>query len=102
MFMAQFCDRCKHDDEFQKSQDGEDGCKIILNTMHLYPDDKNYPPEWVSDDAVGLVNPRCTAFKEKQVTKCEAPSAALGCTCRRCADEERRRASDELDRKAAK
>lgn len=63
MFMERFCYRCKRDAAFQKSGDGEDGCQIILGTMSFYTDNAEFPREWVSDDNVGLVNPRCTAFE---------------------------------------
>ncbi|GAG36146.1 unnamed protein product [marine sediment metagenome] len=63
MFMAEFCYRCKHDAAFQKSGDGEDGCDIVFKSMAFYKTDEGYPPEWVSDDNVGLVNSRCTAFE---------------------------------------
>ena len=62
MFADRFCDRCKHDDAFQKGGDAEDGCPIIAKTMSYYADDVQYPPEWISDDDCGLVNPRCTAY----------------------------------------
>ena len=62
IFMEAFCYRCKRDEEFQKKRDGG-GCPIIITTMLYDADDKHYPPEWISDDACGLVNPRCTAFE---------------------------------------
>jgi hypothetical protein len=66
MFTAQFCDRCKRDEKYRRTDDGADGCKILLNTLVFNPGDENYPKEWVSDDAVGLVNPRCTAFEASE------------------------------------
>ena len=64
MFMESFCYRCKRDAKFQRTQDGEDGCPIILATMTYDTTDAEYPKEWISDDPVGLVNPRCAAFEE--------------------------------------
>jgi len=55
MFMDQFCLRCAVD---------TDTCEIIFRSECNYTEDPDYPPEWVSDDDVGLVNPRCTAFEE--------------------------------------
>jgi len=63
MFMERFCYRCKHDADFQNNHAGE-GCGILSATMIYDPGDTAYPEEWVSDDDVGLVNPRCTAFEE--------------------------------------
>ena len=63
MFMERFCYRCKHDEDFQKHQAGE-GCGILSATMIYDTEDDEYPEEWVSDDDVGLVNPRCTAFEK--------------------------------------
>lgn len=63
MFMERFCYRCKRDAEFQKTGHGEEGCTIVLKTLFLDVDEIGYPPEWISDDAVGLINPRCTAFE---------------------------------------
>lgn len=63
VFMERFCFRCKRDEKFQRTQDGEDGCSIVLATMIHDVGDIEYPAEWISDDAVGLENPRCTAFE---------------------------------------
>jgi len=62
-FMDKFCYRCKHDAVFQRTQDGDDGCQIILASMTFDTEEEGYPKEWISDDAVGLINPRCTAFE---------------------------------------
>ncbi len=53
-FMEAFCMKCSED---------TDECEIIFRSEVHDADDPEYPPEWISDDAVGLVNPRCTAFK---------------------------------------
>lgn len=63
MFMERFCYRCATDEDYQDEVPGAKGCLIILMTMCKDVDEIGYPPEWVSDDAVGLVNPRCTAFE---------------------------------------
>lgn len=63
IFMERFCYRCKRDAAFQENQDGEYGCPIILATMTHNVDEPGYPPEWISDDDCGLVNPRCTQFE---------------------------------------
>ena len=65
-FMTRFCDRCTKDALYRKTEDGEDGCKILLDTLIYDRADENYPPEWISDDEVGLVEPRCTAFEAEQ------------------------------------
>lgn len=62
-FMERFCNRCKRDALYRKTQDGEDGCTILLATLIYDVHDELYPPEWIADDSVGLVNPRCTAFE---------------------------------------
>ena len=56
-FMADFCDRCKHDYAFQKGIG--DSCLIAANTMAYQIGDPNYPKEWIDDPETG---PRCTAF----------------------------------------
>ena len=63
MFMERYCYRCKRDQKFQETGDGEDGCTIILATMTYNTTDAEYPPEWVADNAVGR-GARCTAFEE--------------------------------------
>lgn len=55
MFMGRFCLKCKKD---------TDTCDIIFASECHDTTDPEYPPEWVSDDNIGLVNPRCTAFEE--------------------------------------
>lgn len=62
-FMERFCNRCTKDAAYRESEDSEDGCKILLATLIYDEADENYPPEWIADDNVGLVNPRCTAFE---------------------------------------
>ena len=66
MFEARFCERCKRDEKYGETEDGADGCKILTAVYRYDYDDPKYPKEWISDDAVGLVNPRCTAFEEAE------------------------------------
>jgi hypothetical protein len=61
MFMEKFCYRCKHDDKFQKGET-DLGCPLIRDSMIYHTGDKEYPEEWISDDACGLKSPRCTGF----------------------------------------
>ena len=63
IFMEKWCYRCRRDQKFQETHDGNDGCPIILAAMIHDRAQPKYPMEWVSDDDVGLVNPRCTAFE---------------------------------------
>jgi len=60
-FQAEFCDRCARDG-FRITEQPEDGCMILANTMIYDFDDKHYPKEWIEND--DGTNPRCTAFKE--------------------------------------
>lgn len=64
MFMERFCYRCEKDKDFYTSEGEQVGCAIILDSMLFERNDPKFPPEWISDDNVGLVNPRCTAFEE--------------------------------------
>lgn len=60
--MAQFCDRCKHDHEYQITMNADVACKIIANSMAFNVDEDEYPDEWIVDDD-GLSNARCTKFE---------------------------------------
>lgn len=70
IFQSQFCDRCKRDAEFQKTQVG--GCGILARTLGYGIDDPEYPEEWIWNPDKCLENglefgtefsPRCTAFE---------------------------------------
>ena len=63
-FMARFCDRCKREAKYRRTDDGADGCPIIAATMCYEIEDEKYPPEWVVDlhDATGMTA-RCTSFQ---------------------------------------
>ncbi len=64
MFMDRFCDRCKRDAKYRRTQDGADSCPIAGATMAYDVDDEKYPKEWVVNlhDPIGSTA-RCTAFK---------------------------------------
>lgn len=63
-FMERFCYRCKRDAEFQRTQDGEDGCPIILASMTYDVNDPEYPKEWVTTEDYPLGGAgECTAFE---------------------------------------
>ena len=47
-FMAAYCGRCKRDQEYQRTQ--ENGCSITVLSMAHYPEDPEYPPEWIEED----------------------------------------------------
>jgi len=57
-FMAEFCDRCKHNTWDPDKSEG--GCMILLNTMCYDIKDKEYPKEWIYDDNN---KPTCTKFE---------------------------------------
>lgn len=59
--MERFCYRCKRDEKFQRTQDGEDGCPIVLASMSFNPGDEGYPPEWITK-GVFVEDAKCTAF----------------------------------------
>jgi hypothetical protein len=63
-FMDRFCDRCKREAKYRRTDDGSDGCPIIAKTMGYDIDDPEYPSEWVINlgDATGMTA-RCTAFQ---------------------------------------
>lgn len=60
-FQNHFCERCKHDQKYQETQDGADGCPIIVKSMCHEIEEPEYPAEWKHDDD-GV--PTCTAFEE--------------------------------------
>ena len=59
MFYARWCEDCKHDAEYRKTQ--ENGCKILAATMLFSTDDAEYPKEWTHDENG---QPCCMAFEE--------------------------------------
>ena len=64
-FEARFCDRCKRDAKYRRTQDGADGCTILAAVFMVEIDDPKYPKEWVQNkygDPYGRTA-RCTAFR---------------------------------------
>ena len=64
-FEARFCDRCKRDAKYRRTQDGADGCPILAAVFCCEIDDPKYPKEWVQNkygDPYGRTS-RCTAFR---------------------------------------
>jgi len=59
IFMDQFCDQCKHDQDFHNP------CQIILRTMIFDLNDPEYPKQWI----LSKTGPKCTSFEQKQETK---------------------------------
>ena len=60
-FQAEHCERCVHDETYQRTQDAEDGCEIILYAMALDLNDDKYPRDtWVWFGG----KPTCLAFRE--------------------------------------
>ena len=54
-----WCSQCARDAKFRETDDGEDGCKILADTLCFDIKDENYPKEWVyGHDG----RPCCTAF----------------------------------------
>lgn len=60
-FMERFCFYCKEDAKFRETEDGEDGCPIILKTQIFYINDAKYPEEWIYKNN----KPICTAFEKE-------------------------------------
>jgi len=65
-FMYHFCENCKRDQKYQETQDGADGCPIILASMCYEIEDPEYPKEWTHDNE-GI--PTCTAFEPVAETR---------------------------------
>lgn len=57
-FQSKFCDLCRFDAKYRRTQDGKDGCKILANVYAYNIDHPDYPKEWIEDDG----GPRCTKF----------------------------------------
>jgi hypothetical protein len=64
IFEDRFCERCKREAKFRRTEDGADGCPILMKVMAYDVDDEKYPTEWVVNlhDPVGSTA-RCTAFQ---------------------------------------
>lgn len=58
-FFCRFCAKCKRDAEYQRTRNGDDGCKIAADVLCFPVDHPSYPKEWVYDET-GL--PTCAAF----------------------------------------
>ncbi len=57
-FMADFCDRCQADAEYQRTGEGP-GCLLIVKATAM----NEQPEEWILDDDGAA---RCTAFVTEQ------------------------------------
>lgn len=65
MFEERFCDRCKHDASYRRSEGMRGGCRILVLVGIYQADDPKYPKEWVQNahgDPYGATA-RCTAFR---------------------------------------
>lgn len=64
-FEDRFCDRCKRDAKYRRTQDGKDGCRILLYVGMYQADDLQYPKEWVQNKYGDPYSStaRCTAFQ---------------------------------------
>jgi len=79
-FTSHWCDICAKDD-FDPDADDSKGCPILLKTLMMETDCKDYPEEWVCEDDGS--NPRCTAYRHEEYRQ----------------EEEDKRTLEELDRK---
>lgn len=64
-FEARFCDRCRRDAKYRRTQDGADGCPILAAVFMHEVDDPKYPKEWIVNkwgDPYERTS-RCTAFR---------------------------------------
>lgn len=78
-FMARFCYQCKRDAKFQRTQNGEDSCPILVATMVYDTDDDEYPKEWVTTEAYPLGGAgKCTAFEQVEGGNSEDEQEAAG------------------------
>lgn len=65
-FIDHWCGHCKRDAKFRDTQDAEDGCPIVANSLGYGIDHPKYPKEWVVN--IGDVDgstARCTAFEKE-------------------------------------
>lgn len=60
MFEDEFCERCKHDEIYNRTGDIDYACMIHTLILIHQPGDPEYPVEW-DHDFKG--RPRCTAFE---------------------------------------
>lgn len=74
IFEDRFCDRCKREAKYRRTQDGADGCSIATAVFLYDIADEKYPTEWVVNlfDPVG-VTARCTAFQFDDPNKRSRP-----------------------------
>ena len=63
-FQADFCDRCKHDQGYQRTLDATHGCPILLATLLFQVDDPEYPREWIWENGI----PKCTKFEPEEAS----------------------------------
>lgn len=57
-FHAKLCDHCKHDAKYRRTDDGKDGCKILVYVYAYNIDHPLYPKEWIETED----GPTCTKF----------------------------------------
>jgi hypothetical protein len=58
-----WCDRCRHESEFRRTDCEASACSIaIAATLHQLGSPQ-YPPEWISEP--GTTAGRCTAFERE-------------------------------------
>ena len=58
-FTERFCDQCVHEEKYQRTQEGEDACVILSNSMRYEIDDPDYPKEWIYQNGRAV----CTKFE---------------------------------------
>jgi hypothetical protein len=58
-FQEEFCDRCRRDAEYRRTEAGRDSCPIVSAALTYLPEHPSYPVEWVQDES----GARCTAFE---------------------------------------
>jgi len=61
-FTSHWCDVCAKDN-FDEDVD-DSGCPILLKTLMMEVDCKDYPEEWVCEDDGS--KPKCTAFRHEE------------------------------------
>lgn len=64
IFEDRFCDRCKREAKYRRTQDGADGCRIATMAHTFDIGAPEYPKEWVVSlgDTTDMTA-RCTAFQ---------------------------------------
>jgi hypothetical protein len=58
IFMAKFCEKCKHD-----NPDKQQYCKILNATLLYKTSEKEYPQEWIYEDDNNIFSGKCTNFE---------------------------------------